>query len=170
MLKIWKLTLWKVSSVNDTLGHTLLCKCLSTKVFWERESLRLVPWDSNLVNATNNFNVLVLFIWLRNNFRLANANFFNWSLWISHRTLVTSLSSNFLFKDIKRGRGKSRWNPWHSVAFGRTDVLKQVDAPLWHSSRVSSKNVVNRLLYGGFTFSFENFIIFLNFHYDQIVC
>ena len=31
-MKIWKLTLWKVSGVSDTIGHILLRQSLSTKV------------------------------------------------------------------------------------------------------------------------------------------
>ena len=58
-MKIWKLTLWKVSGVNDTLGHILL-ESLATKDLWERESFRLIPRKSNFVHATNNINVLIL--------------------------------------------------------------------------------------------------------------
>ena len=54
--------------------HNLFGKSLSTKDFWEIETLRL----PNLVNATNNINVLilVLHIRLRASFRLAYTAYF----------------------------------------------------------------------------------------------
>ena len=90
MLKVWKLTLWKVSGVSDTLGHIVFGKSLLTKDFWESETLRLVPRDLNLVNATNNINVLifVLHVCLRARFCLAHTAYFIWSFWTSHMTLL----------------------------------------------------------------------------------
>ena len=109
-MKIFKLTLWKVSGVNDTLRHILSYKSLSTKDFSERETLRLVPRDPNLV----------LHICLRTSLRLAHTAFFNWSLWTSYRTRLASLSSKFLFRDIKRVRGNSSSNNWLSVRLAIT--------------------------------------------------
>ena len=133
MLKIWDFTLWKVSGVNDTLGHILLLKFLSTKRFWKRESLRLVPRDPNFVNATNNINVFifVLHICLRARLCLAHNAYFSWSLWTSNRTLLASLSCNFLFGDIKRWRGNSSLKKWLIVRLVRTNLLKQDYAFFW---------------------------------------
>ena len=82
MMKIWKLTLWKVSGVNDNLGHILL-QSLSAKDLWEREIVRLVSRDPNLVHATNNINVLILVLHISLSARLCLAHtvYFNWSLW-----------------------------------------------------------------------------------------
>ena len=172
MMKIWKLTLWKVSGVNDTLGHFLLRQSLSTKDFWERESLRFVPRDPKLLNATNKINVLIfaLPIRLRARFCLAHIAYFIWSLWNSHKTLLASFSSNFLFGDIKRGRGNSSLNSWLIVRLGPTNILKQDDAfNLWKRHlaptyiQFNSNNVANKLLHAGFIFSFMNFIKILIF-------
>ena len=162
MLKIWKLLLWEMSGVIDTLGHTLLCKSLSTKDFWERETVRLVPRD-NFVNATNNINVLVLHICLRTNLHAAHTACFNRSLRTSHRTPLASLSKIFFFREIKRGRGNSSSNNWLSVRLGLTNVFKQYDAFFWHALEFNSMNVANRLLHGGFIISFMKFIIILIF-------
>ena len=164
MLRIWKLTLWKVSGVNDTPGHIPLGRSLSTKEFWERETRRLIPRDPNLVNATNNLNVLifVLHIRLPASLRLAHTTYFIWSLWPSHRTLLASLSGNFLFGDNKKGRGNSGSNNWLSVRLGRTNVFKQDEALFWHNSEIRSKSAANRLLHAGSIISFMNFN-FLNF-------
>ena len=81
-MKIWKLTLWKVSGVNDTLGHIPL-KSLAAKYLWERESLRLVPRNPNFLPATNNINILILVLHISLSSRLSFAHtaYFNWSLW-----------------------------------------------------------------------------------------
>ena len=76
--------------------------------------------------------------------------YFNWSLWTSHRTLLASLSKNFLFRDIKTGRGNSSSDNWLSVRLGWTNVFKQQDALFWHASIISSNNMANRLLHGRF--------------------
>ena len=156
MFKFSKLTLWTVSSVNDTLRHILLRKSLSTEDFWERETPRLVPRDTNLV----------LQICLRDHVCLAHTTYFNWSLWTSHRNLLASLSSNFLLGDIKRGSGNSSLNNWFIVRLGRTNHLKQHDASFWYASEFNSKNVANKLLHGGFIILFMKFIII----YDRFVC
>ena len=165
MLKIWKLRLRMVTGVNDTLVHIPLGKSFSTKDFRERETLKLVPRDPSLVNATNNINVLnlVLHICLRNSLRLAHTAYFNWSLRTSYRTLIASLSSKFLFGDVNSGRGNSSSNNWRSVRLGRTNVFKQDDALLWYASRFNSKKVANRLLQCGFIISFMKFVISLIF-------
>ena len=170
MLKIWKLTLWKVSGVNENLGHILLGESFLTQDFWERQTLRLVPRDPNLVNGTNNVNifVLVLHICLRTSFRLAHTAFFNWSLRTSHRTLLASFSSNFLFRDINRGRGNSSSNNWVSVHLLRTNVFKQDDTLFLHASKLNSKNMANTLLHGGFVVSFMKFNIFLFFTMNDL--
>ena len=108
MSKIWKLTLWKVSGVNDTHKHTLLCSFLSTKDFKERETLTFEPRHPNFLNATNNIIVLVLNICFRTSLRLTHIAFFNQSLWISRRTLLASLSNNFFSRDITK-RGTAAW-------------------------------------------------------------
>ena len=144
MLKSWKLTLWKVSSVNDTLGHIFLPSFFRQKIF-EAWILRLVSRDPNLVNASNNINVfiLVLHIHLRASFTLANTAYFIWSLWTSQRTLLASFSSTFLFRDIKSGRGNSSSNNWLSVRLRQTILFKQDDAFFRHASKLNSKNVTN---------------------------
>ena len=165
MLKIWRLTLRKVSGVNDTVGYILLGKSLPTNDFWQRETLRLVPRDPNRVNATNNINVLifVLHIYLRARLCLARTAYINWSLWTPHRTLIASISSKFFFGDIKRGRGNSSSNNWLSVRLGRTNIFKQDDSLFWLAFKFNSKNVANRPLHGGFLISLMKFIIILVF-------
>ena len=130
MLKFWKLTLWKVSGVNDILEHSRLCESLSTRDFWECESLRLVPRDPKLVNATTNINVLIFVLHICP----AHTAYFIWFLRTSHRTHIASLSSSFPFGDIKRGRGNSSLNTWLIVRLERTNLLKQDDAFFWHTS------------------------------------
>ena len=122
----------------------LLRQFLSTKVFWERESLRLVPRDPNLVNATNNINVLilVLHICLRARLCLAHTAYFAWSLRASHRTILASLSSNFLLGDIKKGNGK-----------------QQLEL---------SKKVSNKLLHVGYIISFTKIIFSLMFTMNDL--
>ena len=161
MMTIWKLTLWKVSGVNDTLGHILLRQSLSAKYFWERESLRLVPRDPNLVNATNNVNVLIFVLHICPIARLclAHSAYFSWSIWTSHKTLLASLSSNFFFGDSKRGKGNSSMNSWLIVRLGRTNFPMENDALFGHTSEFNWKNVANQLIHGGFIFSFMKFVI-----------
>ena len=163
-MKIWKLTLWKVIGVNDTLGHFLL-QSLATKDLWERESLRLVSRDPNLVHATNNINVLilVLHICLSARLCLSHTAYFIWSIWTSHRTLLASFSSNIFFGDSKRGRGNSSLNDLLVVHLGLFNLLKEDDTFLGHTSEFKSKNVANKLLHGGFIISFMKFIIYLIF-------
>ena len=164
-MKIWRLTLWKVSGVNDNLGHILLRKSLSTKDFWERETLGLVPRDPNLVNATNNINVLifVLHIHLRARLFLAHTAHFIWSLWTSHRTLLAAHSSNFLFWDIIMGSGNSSLKIWLIVRLGLANLRKEDVTVFGHTSQLDSMNVANKLLHGGFIISFMKFIIILVF-------
>ena len=102
MLEIWKLALWKLSGVNESLGNTLLCKSLSTKDFWELETLRLVPRDPNLVNAPNIINFLFLHICLRSSLRPAHTALFNWCLCTFHRTLVALFPLFFSWETSKR--------------------------------------------------------------------
>ena len=163
-MKIWKLTLWKVSGVNYTLGHFLL-QSLATKDLWERESLRLVSRDPNLVHATNIINVLIFVIHINLSARLclAHTAYFNWSLQTSHRTLLASLSSNIFLGDIERGRGNSSLNSWLIVRLGRVNLRKEDDTVFRHTPQIASKNVANKLLHGGFIISFMKFIIILIF-------
>ena len=163
-MKIWTLTLWKVSGVNDTLGQFLL-QSLSTKDLWERESLRLVSRDPNLVHATHNINVFffVLHISLSARLCLAHTAYFNWSLWTSHRTLLASLSSNFNFGNSKKGRGNSSLNNWLIFRLGRTNLRKEDDTVFRDTSQLDSKNVANKLLHGGSIISFMKLIIILIF-------
>ena len=163
MLKIWNFKLWKVSGVNDTLGRILLGKSISTKDIWQRENLRLVLRDPNLVNATNIINVLVLVLhfYLRAGLGLAPTAYCSWFRWTSHRTL---LASPALFcSGNQKGKGSSNSNNWLSVRLGWTNVFKQNDALLWRASKFNSKNVANRLLQGGFIDSFRKFNFILHF-------
>ena len=163
-MKIWKLTLWKVSGVNDTLGH-ILPKSLAAKDLWERESLRFIPRKHNFVHATNNIDVLILVLRISFSarFGLAHNAYFNWSLQTSHKTLLASLSSNNFFGDNKRGRGNRSLNSWFIVHLGRFDLRKEDYTVFGHTTRIVSKNVANKLLHGGFIISFMKFIIILIF-------
>ena len=161
-MKIWKLTLWKVSGVNDTLGHTFL-KSLAAKDLWEREPLRFISRKPNFVHATNNLDVLILVLRISfsTRLRLAHTAYFNWSFQTSHRTLLASLSSNILFGDNKRGRGSSSLNSWFFVHLGRSGLREEDDTVFGYTSRIVLKNVANKLLHGGFIISFMKFIIIL---------
>ena len=129
-----KIHIVEVSGVKDTLGHFLLGKSLSTKPS-ERETLRLVHRDPNLVKATNNINVLifVLHICLRARLCLAHTTYFIWCLWTSHRTLLASLSSNFLFGVIKREGERAVWT---------TDSLSAWDQLIFSSKMTLSSDIL----------------------------
>ena len=163
-MKIWKLTLWKVSDVNDTLGHNLL-KSLAAKDLWERESLRFIPRKTTFVHATNNIDVLILVLRISFSARLglAHTAYFNWSLQTSHRTLLASPSSNIFFGDNNRGRGNNNLNSWFIVHLGRIDLRREDDTVFGHTLRIASKNAANKLLHGGFIISFMKFINILIF-------
>ena len=143
-MKIWKLTLWKVSGVKDTLG-LLLLKSLAAKDLWERESLRIVPRNPNVVHATNNINdlILVLHINLSARLCLAHAAYFNSSLWTSHRTLLFSLSSNIFFGVNNRGRGNSSSNSWVIARLGRVNFRQEDDTVFRHTPQIDWKNVAD---------------------------
>ena len=159
-MKIWKLTLRKVSDVNDTLGHFLL-QSLASKDLWERESLRLVSRDPNLVHATNNMNVFIFVLHISFSALLCPAHivYFNPSIWTSHRTLLSSLSNNLFFGDSKRGRGNSSLNSWLIVRLGRTNFRKEADTFFGYTLIVNLNNVANKLVHGGFEISFMKFTI-----------
>ena len=168
-MKIWKLTLWKVSGVNHILGHILL-KSLATKDLWERESLRLIPRKPNFVHATNNIDVLILVLRISFTARLglAHTAYFNWSLQTSHRTLLASLSSNNFFGDNNRGRGNNSLNSWFIVHLEGIDLRKDDDTVIGHTLRIASKSVAKKLLHGGFIISFMKFIIILIFNMTDL--
>ena len=169
-MKIWKLTLWKVSGLNDTLGH-ILPKSLAAKDLWERESLRFIPRKPNFVHATNNIDVLSLVLRISFSARLglAHTAYFNWSLQTSHRTLLASLSSNNFFGDNKKGRGNSSLNSWFRVHLGRIDLRKEDDTVFGHTSRVASKNVANVITWWIYNFIHE-IHYYPNFYHDRFVC
>ena len=91
-----------------------------------------------------------------------------WSLWTSRRTLLVSLSSNFLFGDIKRGRGNSSLNNWLRVRLGRTNLLKQDGGFFRHTPKFNPKNVAIRLLHGEFIISFKKFNTTLIFYMTNL--
>ena len=163
-MKIWKLTLWKVSVVNYTLGRSLL-QSRATKDLWERETLRLVSRDPKFVHATNNINLLIFVLHISRSARLclAHTAYFNWSLWTSHRTLLASLSSKIFFRDNNRGRGNSRLNSWLIARLGRVNLRKEDDTVFGLNLQIDSENVANKLLDGGFLISFMKFITNLIF-------
>ena len=148
-MKIWKLTLWKVSGVNDTIGHFPL-QSLATKDLWESESLRLVSRDPNLVHATNNINFLifVLHIRLSAGVCLAHTAYFSWPSG-PPTGLSSPLSPATLSSGTKKGENSSL-NSWLIVRLGRTNFRKEDDTFFRHTLQYGSKNVANRLLHGGF--------------------
>ena len=162
MMKFWKRTLWKWAVSTTPSGTFFLLSLFRRKISESVKPSDPYPKDPNLVNGTNNLNVLVfvLHVCLRTSLRLAHTAYFNWSLWTSHRTLLASLSKNFPFSDIKRGRRNSSSNNWGSVRLGRTNVFKQDDTIFRHVSKCNPKNLANRLLHGGFIISLMKFIIF----------
>ena len=157
MLKIWKLTLRKVSGVNDTLRHTLFRKSPSTKDFWERETLRLVPRDPNLVKTTNNINVLVPISASLQPPSCTHGFLQLVPLDLPEDSPRLSLRELFL-QGHQRGMGNSSSNNWLSVRLGPTNVFQQDDALFWHASKFNSKTVAKRLLHSGFKLSLMNFI------------
>ena len=152
-----------MSGINDTLGHILL-KSLAAKDLWERESLRLIPRNSNFVQATNNINVLIFVLHINLNARLclAHTAYFIWSLWTSQKTLLASLSSNF-FGDSNRGRGNSSLKSWLIVPWDELISARKMTLSSDKLSEFNSKNVANKLLHGELIFSFMKFNIILIF-------
>ena len=82
--------------------------------------------------------------------------------------LSSPRSSNLLFRRIKRGRGTSSSNKWLNVFLEWIDVFEQDDAFFWRFSKMNSKNVANRLLHGGFIFSFVKFFNVLIFTMTEL--
>ena len=149
-------------------GHAFLQQAFHSQNFWERETLTLVPRGSNLLNATNKIDVLVLHFCLPT--RRCLTHILNCSHWTSQRTLFSSLSSKFLFKGMKRERGNSSSNNWLSIRLGRTDVCKHDNTLFWHLPQLNSKNVPNKLLHGGFMNSFMKFFFLKKIRCHWFVC
>ena len=168
-MKIWKLTLWKLNGVKEPSDLFFLASLfrwrISESMKPQNRTRRPQPCQRHQQNQRFDHRPPHL---PPSSLRLAHTAYVNWFLWTSHRTLLASLSSNFLFGDIKRGRGSNSLNDWVIVRLGRTDLLKQDDAFFWLTSNVNSKSVANEL-HGGFINSLTKFIIIF-FYYDQFVC
>ena len=91
--------------------------------------------DPNLVNATNNINVLilVLHICLHGSLHLTHTAYFIWSLWTSHRTLPASLSPAPFFSGTPTGEGET--------ADRATDLLSVWDEQISSSKMTLSSDM-----------------------------
>ena len=112
---------------SDTFFPSLLRRRISDNV-----NLRFISRQPNFVHATNNIDVLILALHVSSNARLSLTypGYFNRSFQTSHRTLLSSLSSNILFGDIQRVKGKQQleqpiWCPLgtNSLPRGRSNCI-----------------------------------------------
>ena len=154
------------SEVSTTPSHTFFFeKFLPSEDLSERESLRLVPRDSNPINATNKIYVPVLHVRFSTRLCLAHNTSFNWT---SHRTLSASFSSNIRFEGIKKEIRISNWSNWFNVCLWWIDVFRQSDTLLRHLFHLIHFRRTWFII-GGFIFLFE-YVLNFQFRNDRVVC